>query len=232
MTDVLAIILGGGQGSRLFPLTHARSKPAVPIGGKYRLIDIPVSNCLHADLRSIYVLTQFNSASLNRHIAQTYRLDHFSRGFVEMVRSRYSGIISSVRYQFQLLRPENLRRIRGEIDGEDYDLQAVIDYALDRRATGMVDDRLYTRKLRRERDVAVRQLRSRAARRQRYRNNVATGFHVRLLLLIVLRKDRHRHGGDCRQLAKSETSHGKPPGVGRLDVCRRCRIISECAGRF
>jgi hypothetical protein len=78
-----------------------------------------------------------------------------SRGFVEMVRSRYAGVISSVRYQFQLLRPENLRKIRGEIDGEDYDLQAVIDYALDKRSTGLIDDRLYTRKLRRERDVAV-----------------------------------------------------------------------------
>lgn len=78
-----------------------------------------------------------------------------SRGFVEMVRSRYAGIISSVRYQFQLLRPENLRRVRGEIDGEDYDLQAVIDYALDKRSSGLIDDRLYTRKLRRERDVAV-----------------------------------------------------------------------------
>ena len=78
-----------------------------------------------------------------------------SRGFVELVRSRYSGVISSIRYQFQLLRPENLRRIRGEIDGEDYDLQAVIDYALDKRSTGLIDDRLYTRKLRRERDVAV-----------------------------------------------------------------------------
>jgi hypothetical protein len=78
-----------------------------------------------------------------------------ARGFVEMVRSRYAGIISSIRYQFQLLRPENLRRIRGEIDGEDYDLQAVIDYALDKRSTGLINDRLYTRKLRRERDVAV-----------------------------------------------------------------------------
>ena len=78
-----------------------------------------------------------------------------SRGFVEMVRSRYAGVISSIRYQFQMLRPENLRRIRGEIDGEDYDLQAVIDYALDKRSTGLIDDRLYTRKLRRERDVAV-----------------------------------------------------------------------------
>jgi nitric oxide reductase NorD protein len=78
-----------------------------------------------------------------------------SRGFVELVRSRYAGVISSIRYQFQLMRPENLRRIRGEIDGEDYDLQAVIDYALDKRSTGLIDDRLYTRKLRRERDVAV-----------------------------------------------------------------------------
>jgi nitric oxide reductase NorD protein len=78
-----------------------------------------------------------------------------SRGFVELVRNRYAGVISSIRYQFQLLRPENLRRIRGEIDGEDYDLQAVIDYALDKRSTGLIDDRLYTRKLRRERDVAV-----------------------------------------------------------------------------
>ena len=78
-----------------------------------------------------------------------------ARSFVELVRSRYSGVISSIRYQFQLMRPENLRRIRGEIDGEDYDLQAVIDYALDKRSTGLIDDRLYTRKLRRERDVAV-----------------------------------------------------------------------------
>ena len=76
---------GGGQGSRLFPLTATRSKPAVPIGGKYRLIDVPVSNCLHADIRRIYVLTQFNSASLNRHISMTYRLDGFSRGFVEIL---------------------------------------------------------------------------------------------------------------------------------------------------
>ena len=84
-TEVLALILGGGQGSRLFPLTQHRSKPAVPIGGKYRLIDIPISNCLHADFRRIFVLTQFNSASLNRHIAQTYRMDLFSSGFVEIL---------------------------------------------------------------------------------------------------------------------------------------------------
>jgi glucose-1-phosphate adenylyltransferase len=85
MNDVLTLILGGGRGTRLFPLTHMRSKPAVPLAGKYRLIDIPISNCLHAGLERIFVLTQFNSASLNRHIAQTYRLDTFSEGFVEVL---------------------------------------------------------------------------------------------------------------------------------------------------
>jgi glucose-1-phosphate adenylyltransferase len=85
VNDVLAIILGGGQGSRLFPLTQTRSKPAVPIGGKYRLVDVPISNCLHADLRRIFVLTQFNSASLNRHISQSYHMDPFSRGFVDII---------------------------------------------------------------------------------------------------------------------------------------------------
>ena len=85
MRSVLAIILGGGQGSRLFPLTQLRSKPAVPIGGKYRLIDVPISNCLHADTRRIYVLTQFNSASLNRHVSSTYRMDQFTNGFVEIL---------------------------------------------------------------------------------------------------------------------------------------------------
>ena len=85
MNDVLTLILGGGRGTRLFPLTHMRSKPAVPLAGKYRLIDIPISNCLHAGLERIFVLTQFNSASLNRHIAQTYRLDMFSDGFVEVL---------------------------------------------------------------------------------------------------------------------------------------------------
>lgn len=85
MRNVLALILGGGQGSRLHPLTDLRSKPAVPIGGKYRLIDVPISNCLHAELRRIFVLTQFNSASLNRHVSSAYRLDQYSRGFVEIL---------------------------------------------------------------------------------------------------------------------------------------------------
>jgi glucose-1-phosphate adenylyltransferase len=95
MRNVLAIVLGGGQGTRLFPLTALRSKPAVPIGGNYRLIDIPVSNCLHADIRRIFVLTQFNSASLNRHIAQTYRMDLFSDGFVEILAAELTRESSS-----------------------------------------------------------------------------------------------------------------------------------------
>ena len=103
--EVLALILGGGQGTRLFPLTQHRSKPAVPIGGKYRLIDIPVSNCLHADVRRIFVLTQFNSASLNRHISQSYRMDLFSQGFVEILAAEqtpdnpnwYQGTADAVR---------------------------------------------------------------------------------------------------------------------------------------
>ena len=95
MNDVLAIILGGGQGSRLFPLTHQRSKPAVPIGGKYRLIDVPISNCLHADLRRIFVLTQFNSQSLNHHVSQTYRMDPFSHGFVDIIAAEQTPDSSS-----------------------------------------------------------------------------------------------------------------------------------------
>ena len=83
--EVLALILGGGQGARLFPLTLHRSKPAVPLGGKYRLIDITVSNCINSGIHYIYVLTQFNSASLNRHVSNTYQLDLFSGGFVEIL---------------------------------------------------------------------------------------------------------------------------------------------------
>ena len=82
---LLAVILGGGAGNRLFPLTQQRSKPAVPLGGKYRLVDIPLSNCINSDILRTFVLTQYNSASLNRHIAQTYRFSQFSNGFVEII---------------------------------------------------------------------------------------------------------------------------------------------------
>ncbi|MGB3590337.1 MAG: glucose-1-phosphate adenylyltransferase [Nonlabens sp.] len=84
-SDVLSIILGGGQGSRLYPLTQSRSKPAVPIAGKYRLVDIPISNCLNADIKRMFVLTQFNSASLNRHIKNTYQFSLFSKAFVDVL---------------------------------------------------------------------------------------------------------------------------------------------------
>ncbi len=83
--NVVAIILGGGAGSRLFPLTKERAKPAVPLGGKYRLIDVPVSNCINSNITQIFVLTQYNSASLNRHISRTYRFSSFSTGFVEVL---------------------------------------------------------------------------------------------------------------------------------------------------
>jgi glucose-1-phosphate adenylyltransferase len=83
--NVVAVVLGGGAGSRLFPLTRERSKPAVPLGGKYRLIDVPVSNCINSNISQIFVLTQYNSASLNRHVSQTYRFSSFSSGFVEIL---------------------------------------------------------------------------------------------------------------------------------------------------
>src|SRR5205814_1011519 len=83
--NLLAVILGGGAGKRLFPLTAQRSKPAVPLGGKYRLVDVPISNCINSDVIRMFVLTQYNSASLNRHIATTYRFSPFADGFVEVL---------------------------------------------------------------------------------------------------------------------------------------------------
>jgi len=104
-SNVLSIIMGGGQGTRLFPLTRDRAKPAVPLAGKYRLVDIPISNCINSDLKRIYILTQFNSASLHRHIAQSYKFDHFSGGFVEILAAEqtfsntswYEGTADAVR---------------------------------------------------------------------------------------------------------------------------------------
>ena len=85
MRNVVTLVLGGGRGTRLHPLTKYRSKPAVPLAGKYRLIDIPLSNCINSGLRRIYVLTQFLSVSLHRHIRQTYRFDAFTDGYVEIL---------------------------------------------------------------------------------------------------------------------------------------------------
>ena len=85
MNKVLSIVLGGGKGTRLFPLTKDRAKPAVPFGGKYRLVDIPISNCINAGFNQVYILTQFNSASLHLHVARTYNFDSFSKGFVQIL---------------------------------------------------------------------------------------------------------------------------------------------------
>jgi len=109
MRNVIGVILGGGQGARLFPLTEYRSKPAVPIGGKYRLIDIPISNCIHSGVDKIFVLTQFNSGSLNRHVSLTYRFDSFGEGFVEILAAEqtmedmnwYQGTADAVRKQLR-----------------------------------------------------------------------------------------------------------------------------------
>jgi glucose-1-phosphate adenylyltransferase len=112
MTDVLALVLGGGQGSRLYPLTKERSKPAVPLAGKYRLIDIPMSNCLHADIDKIAILTQFNSVSLHRHIYRTYVRDVFAKGWVQVLAAEqtprsidwYQGTADAVRKQMVEIR--------------------------------------------------------------------------------------------------------------------------------
>ena len=102
---VLSVVMGGGQGSRLFPLTRDRSKPAVPLAGKYRLVDIPISNCINSRLNQIYLLTQFNSASLHQHISYSYKFDHFSQGFVDILAAEqtptsdswYEGTADAVR---------------------------------------------------------------------------------------------------------------------------------------
>jgi glucose-1-phosphate adenylyltransferase len=115
MSEVLSIVLGGGKGTRLFPLTQARAKPAVPFGGKFRLVDIPISNCINANLRQIYILTQFNSASLHLHLSQTYVFDSFSNGFVEILAAEqtfehsgwYEGTADAVRKNFVHFRTQN-----------------------------------------------------------------------------------------------------------------------------
>jgi len=118
MRDVVTAILGGGQGSRLWPLTRDRAKPAVPVAGKFRLIDIPISNSLQAGIDRVFVLTQFNSTSLHRHIAQTYRFDMFSQGFVNILaaeqslenRDWYQGTADAVR--------QNIRRLVDSMPAE------------------------------------------------------------------------------------------------------------------
>jgi len=114
---VLAIILGGGQGSRLYPLTEARSKPAVPIAGKYRLVDIPISNCLNSGIKRMFVLTQFNSASLNRHIKNTYHFGHFSAAFVDVLAAEQT--------------PENQGWFQGTADAVRQSMHHFLNYDFD-----------------------------------------------------------------------------------------------------
>lgn len=117
--NVTAVILGGGAGSRLFPLTKERSKPAVPLGGKYRLIDVPISNCINSGVTQIFILTQYNSASLNRHISRTYRFSNFSTGFVEVLAAEqrkdspdwFQGTADAVRQTLPHLRDWNVETL-------------------------------------------------------------------------------------------------------------------------
>jgi len=116
MDNVISVILGGGRGTRLYPLTKERSKPAVPLAGKYRIIDIPISNCLNSNLNKIYVLTQFNSTSLHRHITRAYKFDNFSRGFIELLAANqtiesmdwYQGTADAVRQNLRFFNQPNI----------------------------------------------------------------------------------------------------------------------------
>jgi glucose-1-phosphate adenylyltransferase len=132
MSALTAVILGGGRGSRLDPLTRLRAKPAVPIGGKFRLIDIPMSNCLHSNVRKIFILTQFNTESLHRHIHNTYRFDNFSKGYVRILAAQqtsenqdwYQGTADAVRKNLLFLNSadENIIILSGDhLYRMDYD---------------------------------------------------------------------------------------------------------------
>jgi glucose-1-phosphate adenylyltransferase len=124
----VAVIMGGGAGTRLFPLTKDRAKPAVPLGGKYRLVDIPISNCINSDLRRIFVLTQFNSSSLHRHIQESYRFDQFSPGFVEILAAQQT--------------PESLAWYQGTADAVRQNLIHLANYPY-RLALILSGDQLY-----------------------------------------------------------------------------------------
>ncbi len=144
MKNVIAVILGGGQGTRLFPLTNLRAKPAVPIGGKFRLIDIPISNCIHSGVKRIFLLTQFNTMSLHKHISNTYKFDGFSKGFLHILAAQqtledktwYQGTADAVRQNLRYLKSQ-----KGEyvviLSGDQLyriDIKDLIDFHREKKA--------------------------------------------------------------------------------------------------
>jgi glucose-1-phosphate adenylyltransferase len=135
MQDVMGVVLGGGHGQRLYPLTKFRSKPAVPLGGKYRLIDIPISNCLNSQINKVFVLTQFNSASLNKHIVQTYKFDMFGGGFVDILAAEQT--------------PDNQNWFQGTADAVRQSLKHLIPYTDVKHIIILSGDQLYQMDLRR-----------------------------------------------------------------------------------
>jgi glucose-1-phosphate adenylyltransferase len=145
MKEVLAVVLGGGRGQRLFPLTKFRSKPAVPLAGKYRLVDIPISNCLNSGINRIFVLTQFNSASLNKHVVHTYKFDMFSGGFVDILAAEqtpessnwYQGTADAVRQSIKHFLPYGDAEYVIILSGDQLyqmDLRNVIQSHIDKKA--------------------------------------------------------------------------------------------------
>ncbi|MBN1567528.1 MAG: glucose-1-phosphate adenylyltransferase [Acidobacteria bacterium] len=142
MRDVMGIVLGGGQGQRLFPLTKFRSKPAVPLGGKYRLIDIPISNCLNSQINRIFVLTQFNSASLNKHIVQTYKFDMFNGGFVDILAAEQT--------------PDNTSWFEGTADAVRKSIKHLLPYRDVKYVIILSGDQLYQMNLRRVIDFHIK----------------------------------------------------------------------------
>jgi len=135
MDDSLAVVLGGGRGQRLFPLTKFRSKPAVPLGGKYRLVDIPISNCLNSGINKIFVLTQFNSTSLNKHIVHTYKFDMFSGGFVDILAAEQT--------------PESSKWFQGTADAVRRSIKHIAPYESVRHVVILSGDQMYQMDLRR-----------------------------------------------------------------------------------
>ena len=140
---VLAVILGGGRGTRLFPLTRERAKPAVPLAGKYRLVDIPISNCINAGIKRMYLLTQFNSASLHRHVSQSYKFDHFTRGFVEVLAAEqtlsgsswYQGTADAVRQDVDEWKQEKQYNYSNNLARAKMNKQQQLEEDTDRLAT-------------------------------------------------------------------------------------------------